>query len=187
MVLASGSPRRRSLLDQVGIDYEVVIPDVDETPLPFELPGAMVERVARLKTEAAGKHALPVLAADTAVVWRGRILGKPADEADAAAMLGRLQGEHHTVVTGVAVRTETGTTSCVSSAEVRMAPMTDAEIAWYVGTGEPMDKAGSYGLSGIGGVFVQAVTGEYGTVVGLPLHGAFRLLESVGIELPDGS
>jgi septum formation protein len=186
LVLASGSPRRFELLDRLGLDFEVMAADIDETRLPDEDPAAYVERVARSKAEAVAGDGLIVVAADTAVVHEGRVIGKPGHPEEARSMLRRLQGDSHEVFTGVAVgwmderlRLE----SLVDVSRVTMLPMTEEEIAWYVGTGEPLDKAGSYALQGLGGMFVSKVVGSPSTVVGLPIHLLGRLIAASGADL----
>lgn len=165
----------------IGLDVRCVSPDVDETRHPDEEPDQYVERVARMKVAAVDGDV--VLAADTTVVHEGRVLGKPAHPAEARAMLARLSGEVHAVYTAVAVRSGDLTSSTVERTLVQMAVMTDEEIARYVAGGEPMDKAGSYGLQGLGGVFVEAIEGSPSNVVGLPLHVVARLLRAHGVDV----
>lgn len=183
LVLASGSPRRAALLDQLGVDYEMVVPDVDESRRPDERAGDFVERLAREKASAVAAPGTVVVGADTAVVHEGVVLGKPAHPAEAAAMLRRLQGEVHEVFTGVAVAWEGEVRSLVDVTEVEMIAMTEEEISDYVDTGEPMDKAGAYALQGRGGVFVTAIKGSPSTVVGLPIHLMPRLLAQSGTSV----
>jgi septum formation protein len=186
LVLASGSPRRKQLLDGLRLDFEARAPDVDETRLPEEQPAAYVERVARAKAEALVGEGLIVIGADTAVVHEGKVLGKPGHPEEARAMLRRLQGDSHDVFTGVAVGWMDGKPrleSLVDVTHVAMLPMTEEEIAWYVGTGEPLDKAGSYALQGLGGMFVSKVMGSPSTVVGLPIHLLGRLIGAAGADL----
>jgi septum formation protein len=180
LILASASPRRAELLTAAGYVFTVDAVDVDERQHPGESPEAYVGRVARLKAEAArARHPDQlVLAADTAVVVDGDVLGKPAGEADAARMLRRLSGRSHVVVTGVAVacgsRLETG----VERTVVWFAPLPDAIIQWYVESGEPLDKAGGYAIQGLASRFVPRIDGSYSNVVGLPVALAARLLAS---------
>ena len=186
MVLASGSPRRRELMERLGLEFEVQPPEVDESRLPDEAPAAYVERVARAKAGAVGAEGLLVVAADTTVVHEGRVMGKPGHPEEARAMLRRLSGDVHEVFTGLAVGAwDHGfeVRAIVDVAEVEMIPMTDEEIAWYVDTGEPLDKAGSYALQGLGGVFVNKVVGSPFTVVGLPIHLLARLVAASGEDL----
>lgn len=185
LVLASSSPRRRELLERLGLSFAVEAPEVDESRLPAEPAVAYVERVARLKAEAVTRSGRLVVAADTAVVHDGRILGKPAHPEEARSMLRRLQGASHDVVTGVAVAaTDTGleVISMVDVTEVTLLPMTEEEITAYVDTGEPMDKAGAYALQETGGRFVEKVYGSPFTVIGLPIHLLPRLFRRVGAD-----
>ena len=186
LVLASGSPRRRELLERLGLDFDVVAPDVDETRYPDEVPAAYVDRVARSKSAAVAGDGLIVLAADTIVVHEGRVMGKPGHPEEARTMLRRIEGDVHEVFTGLAIGAwDTGAQikSVVDVAEVTMLPMTEEEIAWYVGTGEPLDKAGGYALQGLGGLFVGKVVGSPFTVIGLPIHLIARLLSASGVDL----
>lgn len=182
LVLASASPRRAELLRSIGLDFEVAVPDVDETRYPDEEPDHYVERVARLKASVVDGADAVVLAADTTVVHDGRVLGKPAHPAEARTMLQRLSGELHAVWTGVAVVSGGVVSSTVERSVVRMAVLTDTEIDRYVATGEPLDKAGAYALQGIGGMFVESVDGSPSNVIGLPLHVAVRLLRAHGVD-----
>jgi septum formation protein len=188
LILASGSPRRRELLERLGLRFAVRAADVDETPHPGEEPAAYVLRLAREKAQAAGRPGELVLAADTTVVVGGEILGKPEDDADAGRMLRLLAGREHEVLTGVAVLEGVEERAGRSAAEVtrsvvRMAALTAEEIAWYVATGEPRDKAGAYAIQGLGSLFVEAVSGNYSNVVGLPIPTVYRLLGELGYDL----
>ncbi len=187
LVLASGSPRRRRLLCQIGLVFEVEVPTVDEARRPDEAPGEYVDRLARDKAMTVAGPGRVVLSADTTVLFEGQILGKPEHPEEARAILRRLQGERHEVLTGVcAVGWDGGPVirSVVDVAEVELLPMTEVEITDYVATGEPMDKAGAYALQGAGARFVKAVRGSPYTVVGLPLHLVPALLEGVGMAVP---
>lgn len=187
LVLGSGSPRRRELLEQLGLVFEVVVPDVDESRLPEEPAQAYVERVARAKATAVAAGDRVVIAADTTVVFEGKVLGKPGHPEEARAMLRQLQGNRHEVFTGVACAAGESNSPKVSSlvdaTEVEMVSMTEEEVSGYVDTGEPMDKAGSYALQGRAGVFVASIKGSPSNVIGLPVHLLPRLLRSVGYEL----
>lgn len=159
--------------------------DIDETPLPGEDPRETVIRLAKEKAAALAHPGELVLAADTVVVIDGELLGKPRDPEDARRMLGRIAGREHLVFTAVALE-EPGRgrrTHGVETSRVRMAALTPEEIAWYVATGEPMDKAGSYAVQGIGALFVEEVHGNYTNVVGLPLPLTYRLFRELGYEL----
>lgn len=186
LVLASGSPRRRELLERLGLDFDVVAHDVDETRYPDEAPAAYVDRVARSKSAAVAGDGLIVLAADTIVVHEGRVMGKPSHPEEARTMLRRIEGDVHEVFTGLAIAAWDGGVqikSIVDVAEVTMLSMTEEEIAWYVETGEPLDKAGGYALQGLGGLFVGKVVGSPFTVIGLPIHLVTRLLSASGADL----
>ncbi len=186
LVLASQSPRRRELLAGLGLALDVRPAHADESQRPGEAPADYVLRVARDKARAVPGDV--VLGADTAVVVRGAILGKPADEADARRMLRALSGEVHEVLTGVCVRRNAGTLGveldAVVTTEVRFQRLTSAQIDWYVSTGEPLDKAGAYALQGAGGVFVAGVEGSVSNVIGLPLGETIELLRHAGFPLP---
>ena len=188
VILASQSPRRRELLTLVGIAHEVRPADVDETPLPGEAPAPHAERLARSKAETlAVRHpdAL-VIAADTIVVIDGAILGKPRDIQDAAAMLGRLAGREHTVLTAVAVARAGRVHSAVERVAVWFRALSSGEIAAYVATGEPMDKAGAYGIQGYGATIVERIDGDYFAVMGLPLLRVVRLARELGASYAFG-
>jgi septum formation protein len=187
-ILASGSPRRRELLGQLGLEFEVQSADLDEAVLPDEPPALYVERLARAKAVAvhAKRPSAVVLAADTSVVIDGAILGKPGDDALAgAAMLKRLSGQTHQVMTGVAVAGER-VESLVVTTDVVFRPLSDAEIDWYVATGEGRDKAGGYAVQGRAGAFISELNGSASSVVGLPLAEAVELLRRAGVKLPWG-
>ena len=192
LVLASGSPRRRELLTLLALPFEVVATDVDESPLPGELPVDLVHRLAIDKVEAVeavdvidiadvSDHDVVVLAADTTVEVAGEILGKPADADDARRMLRSLSARTHLVHTAVAVRRDGRTVHDVVTTSVTMTSMTDAAIEWYLATGEPMDKAGAYAIQGAGGVFVAEIEGSASNVVGLPLATVVELLARQGV------
>ena len=173
LILASGSPRRLSLLQELGFDPTVWPTDIDETPRPGETPEDYVERLALEKGGALGGAIEPadvVVSADTIVALDGSLLGKPKNDADATAMLRRLSGRRHHVLTGVAVRRHDTVHSFVETTTVRFGELSDADIAWYVATGEPSDKAGAYGIQGRGGAFVISIEGSYDNVIGLPRH-----------------
>jgi len=189
VILASASPRRRALLDLIGIVHEVLPADIDETALPAEAPIPHAERLARAKAHALAErhpHAV-VIAADTIVVVDGDILGKPRDDAHAAAMLRRLAGREHTVYTAIAVACDARTESAVEEVRVTFRALTDAEIAAYIATREPMDKAGAYGIQGYGATIVERVDGDYFSVMGLGLRRLVALLERVGVRYAFGA
>jgi septum formation protein len=184
VVLASGSPRRLELLRRIGLAPEVRPTDVEERPLPGEAPEATVARLAAAKARAVeAPPAALVVAADTEVVLDGAVLGKPADPADAATLLRALSGREHRVLTGVHVRCGDAEASAVEETVVRFRPLDEDEIAAYVATGEPADKAGGYGIQGAGGMFVDRIEGSDSNVVGLPLATVVGLARQVGVSL----
>jgi len=183
LLLASRSPRRAEYLRLLGVDFAIVDVDVDETPHAHEAPRDYVERLARAKAAAGrarGGGGCPVLAADTTVVCGGVILGKPADAADARRILGQLSGRWHTVLTAVALAAGTVRGRCVETA-VLFRPLTPGEIDRYWASGEPADKAGAYGIQGLGGAFVSRIDGSHSNVVGLPLAETLELLNEFAI------
>ena len=184
VILASQSPRRRELLTLVGIPHEVRPADIDESALPGELPEPHATRLARAKAATLARQHTDalVIAADTIVVIDGEILGKPRDRADASAMLGRLSGREHTVFTALAIARGAEVRSSVERVEVTFRALSPAEIEAYVATGEPMDKAGAYGIQGYGATVVERVDGDYFAVMGLPLVRLVRLLARVGLR-----
>jgi septum formation protein len=185
IILASASPRRKELLDQIKVSYQVHPVDLDETPLPNEKPLEYVQRLAAEKSAACVtmlKTDLPVLAADTAVILGDIIMGKPKDQADAVAMLSQLSGKTHQVYSAISLRGYEHN-QAVSITEVTFRHLTRQEILAYWLTGEPLDKAGSYAIQGRGGMFVESIVGSFSGVVGLPLFETAQLLSKQGIEL----
>jgi septum formation protein len=187
IVLASSSPRRRQLLALLGLSPEVVPSNSDETWRNGEAPAAHAERLAREKAAAVARRGAAVIGADTIVVIGGEILGKPRDEAEAQAMLRRLSGREHEVYTAVAVAHGGRVASGVARTVVRFRALDRATIAAYVATGEPMDKAGAYGIQGYGAVLVERIDGDYFTVMGLGLGLLVELLGRVGLGYRFGS
>ena len=194
LYLASGSPRRRELLTQIGIPFTVVSASIDETPQPHEQAGAYVERLARGKA-AAGlallaasgtPEPLAVLGADTAVVLDGKILGKPVDREDALAMLAALSGREHEVLTAVAVTDGQRSESLCIISRVSFNDISEERARAYWASGEPQDKAGAYAIQGLGAVFVQGLQGSYSGVVGLPVAETAELLARFGIACWQG-
>jgi len=183
IILASGSPRRRQLLEMLGLPFRAIAPDVDESLLPSEQPEAYVTRLAREKarTVAARERGAPVLAADTTVVLRGRVFGKPADPAEATDMLRRLQGRKHQVMTAVAVALDGRVEHALDVTDVTFRRLSDEQIAEYVATGEPLDKAGAYAIQGKGAALVDGIRGDFFGVMGLPLRLALDLLARFGV------
>lgn len=184
VILASQSPRRRELLQQIGLTHVVCPADIDETVWPGEAPVPHCERLAREKahTLALQNPAAVVIGSDTIVVVEGAILGKPANAEEAVAMLERLAGREHTVYTAVAVAHGGQTLSGVEAVSVRFRPLTRTQIEAYVRTGEPMDKAGAYGIQGFGATLVESITGDYFAVMGLPLGRLVELLRALGFS-----
>jgi len=187
LLLASGSPRRADLLRAAGLPFEVAPPDVDETPQAGESPETMVARLAEAKARAvAVAHpGRAVLGADTTVVIDGTSLGKPVDAADASRMLAALSGRTHTVLTGVCLvspRAPAGE-SAVAATQVEFLPLSPDEVAWYVASGEPMDKAGGYAIQGLGSRFVRRIEGSYANVVGLPVELILGMCRAQGIQV----
>ena len=198
--LASRSPRRRELLAQIGVRFEMLLfregtrqdAETVEDPFPGEHPDDYVRRVTRLKVEAAwqrvvmrkGLRRMPVLAADTTVALANEMLAKPADAADAARMLRLLAGTRHRVLTAVAVAHENRIEMRVSESHVTFCPLDENRIADYVASGEPYDKAGGYGIQGRAGAFVSRLEGSYSGVMGLPLFETAELLREFGVTVP---
>ena len=185
IVLASQSPRRRELLERLGLPFRVIVPDIDEhmdRPLPpAELVAAISGEKARAAQALAGPDAI-VIAADTVVALEGAVLGKPAGGADAARMLAALAGRTHFVYTGLTVlRGKTARTVSEETA-VTFRPLTEGEIAAYVATGEPLDKAGAYGIQGYGALLVEGIRGDYYNVMGLPVCRLGLLLKELGVD-----
>jgi len=188
--LASRSPRRGELLRQIGVEFEVLPSDIDESVLPEESPEHYVLRLARQKAEVCarsiaseGMPAYPVLAADTTVCVDGVILGKPEHDADAADMLRRMAARWHTVHTAVALAHDDRIETLLSSTQVELAPLSEHEIAAYIASGEPGGKAGAYGIQGLAGVFVSRIEGSYSGVMGLPVYETAQLLKKFGIDV----
>jgi septum formation protein len=198
--LASRSPRRRELLAQIGVKFEMLLfregarqdADTSEDPFPGEHPDDYVRRVTRLKVGAAwervvlrkGLRRMPVLAADTTVSLANEMLAKPTDAADAARMLRLLAGTRHRVLTAVAVALEGRVEMRVSESHVTFCPLDDARIDAYIATGEPFDKAGGYGIQGRAGAFVSRLEGSYTGVMGLPVFETGELLREFGVTVP---
>lgn len=187
--LASASPRRRQLLELIGVPHVVLPADIDETPRTAEPPGEYVVRLAREKAAAiwAVAQDLPVLAADTTVVVDQEILGKPESEAQAHDMLGKLSGREHVVHTGVALIASGAQQVALSSTLVKFSALTREQIHAYWQSGEPQGKAGAYAIQGLGAVFVAGIAGSYTGVMGLPLFETAQLLRAAGIPVWGGA
>lgn len=187
IILASKSPRRRELLKQMGIeDFKVTAPNVDETVEPGLPPADIVEQLSLRKATAAANRAGPndlIIAADTVVALDGNVLGKPRDEEDAFAMLSALSGREHHVYTGVTVLLGEKAVTRHEETAVAFREVTPEEIRAYIATGEPMDKAGAYGIQGLGALLVSGIRGDYCNVVGLPVFRLGRMLAGLGVDL----
>lgn len=186
VILASASPRRRELLNLVGIEHEVRPANIDETYLPGEAPREHAERLAREKAAAIDVSDAVTIGSDTIVVVDGQVLGKPRDRAHAAEMLRQLSGRSHIVMTGVAAKWRGRTASGLEEVGVTFRRLSDDEIECYIDTGEPMDKAGAYGIQGFGATIVDRVDGDYFAVMGLPLNRLARLLGTLGLNYTFG-
>ncbi|WP_289135280.1 nucleoside triphosphate pyrophosphatase [uncultured Brevibacillus sp.] len=187
LILASSSPRRRELLQNLGIAFEILTSDVDETTAPELSPEDVVKELSLRKATAIADRLTEgiVLGSDTIVVLHGQILGKPVDESDAFRMLSMLQGQEHTVYSGVTLIDAATKRSEVSFShtQVKIRPLSKVEIESYIATREPMDKAGSYAIQGIGATIVEGIKGDYFTVVGLPLCLTANMLSRFGIVI----
>lgn len=186
LILASQSPRRRELLSRLGLEFTVRVADIDETMDPSKLPFDEVARLSRDKAAAVAAGApedAVVVAADTVVVLEDRVLGKPHSEEEAVAMLRSLSGRPHQVMTGMTVRRGDRVDSDTVVTDVHFCPLSEAEIAAYVATGEPMDKAGAYGIQGLAAIFVDRLAGDYYNVMGLPLCRLCAMLRAAGVPV----
>lgn len=183
IILASGSPRRKDFIKSLGLQFTVISPDVDETPKPNELPQDLVVRLAKLKAEHIAKMhpEAVVIAADTIVVLDGEILGKPKDRNDAKAMIKKLSGKTHEVLTGYTVQKDSISYQGLEKTLVTFANISDENIEGYVSSGECDDKSGSYAVQGLATMFVEKVSGSVSSVVGLPICQVRALLEKFGI------
>jgi septum formation protein len=182
-ILASASPRRRLWMEALQIPFEVWAPEVDETPLPGEEPGAMVARLACAKAEIVAQVNPDrwVIAADTTVAVDHHVLGKPVDVTDAARMMMLIQGRGHQVHTGFCLRRNEQIHSFVDTAEVFLRPVSPAQARWYAGTGEPLDKAGGYAVQGIAALFIDRIEGSFATVMGFPVERFGALVDRLGL------
>ena len=189
IVLASKSPRRQELLKNIGItEFDIRVPEADESYPAGLTPQQVVEHISRVKAEAAAALCTPdeiVITADTMVFLDDQRLGKPANEADALRMLTDLQGRQHTVCTGVTVRQGDRSLTECESTEVFFRTATEAELRGYIATGEPMDKAGAYGIQGLGSLLVEGIRGDYFNVMGLPVMRLSRMLRQFGVTFFD--
>jgi septum formation protein len=180
LILASGSPRRADILGRLGLDFEVRVPRIDERLHPGESPADAAERLAREKAAAGAEADALALGCDTLVAHAGEALGKPGSGEEAVAMIERLGGDEHVVYTGIALAGPGRVVSAVESTVVRFRPLTRRECEEYVGTGEPMDKAGAYGIQGFGAALVEGIEGDYFNVMGMPVGRLLELLRRFG-------
>lgn len=187
LILASGSPRRATLLTLLGLDYSVRVPEIDESLIPGEGPTEAAQRLARTKAEFALEEGALTIACDTLVVHRGDILGKPTHREEAVAMLRRLQANEHTVYTGVAVAQPGRSESAVEATRVWFRSLDPLECHEYVATDEPMDKAGAYGIQGYGAAIVERIEGDYFNVMGLPIVRLLQLFRRFGLRYAFGA
>ena len=191
IILASSSPRRKKLLAQMGLQFEVIPSECKENFLPEQSPAEIATKLALDKAKnvsARIQEPALVIGADTIVVRENKILGKPKDKDEAYSMLCQLQGQVHQVITGLAV-IDTQSGRCLTGYErtqVELAPLTPQEIKWYISTGEPMDKAGAYAIQGFGGILIKRISGCYYNVVGLPIHRLWVMLKQMGIQRMPG-
>ena len=188
IILASASPRRKDILEQVGISCEVIPSSIDEDLITADSPSALVEALSKAKAEDVAAHFendFVVIGADTVVVKDSKVLGKPSNEAEAHKMLQMLQGNRHEVFTGVTLISVSGGKGLIDTFHVRtivdMIPMTPELITSYIQTGEPMDKAGGYGIQGLAGLFIREITGSYSGIMGLPVFETGALLRPLGL------
>jgi septum formation protein len=186
LILASGSPRRKEFMSYLGVPFDVEIPNIDESPVKGETPSELVLRLSRLKADyISQKHNdTVVVAADTVVCFNGMILGKPSSREDAFKMIKMLQGQNHTVYTGVTVQKGSLVRSRVVSTEVRFDPLDDVFIRNYVASGECDDKAGAYAIQGIASLFISEVKGSVSSVVGLPVNEVVKFIREFGLDIP---
>jgi septum formation protein len=184
LVLASGSPRRAGILQSLGVRFRVREAELDEALLPGEGAASAAERLARAKAAlVARSESLPVLAADTVVTCEGRVFGKPGSAARASEMLRALRARSHEVISGVCLASAGSLRSAVARTTVVFAPMSEEQIAWYVATGEPLDKAGAYHIEGRGALFVASVSGSPSNVAGLPVELVYRLAREARVDI----
>ena len=186
IVLASASPRRKELLERMGLDFTVRVADLDESIDPFSHPADEVARVATMKAKAVYPMCHDgdvIIAADTIVVCDSLVMGKPRSESEAFSMLRRLSGREHQVMTGLCVLTDSYEETVTVTTTLRMRPLSDEEIHAYIATGEPMDKAGAYGIQGLASMFVVGLDGDYYNVMGLPVCTLTMILRKCGVKL----
>ncbi len=186
LILASASPRRKELLERLGLDFTVRVAQAEETMDPFAHPADEVARVSRLKAQAVYPHCYEddiIIAADTIVVCDSLVMGKPRTETEAFSMLRRLSGRDHQVMTGLTVLSDAYSETVTITTTLRMRHLSDEEIRAYIATGEPMDKAGAYGIQGLASMFVVGLDGDYYNVMGLPVCTLTTILRKCGVKI----
>jgi septum formation protein len=185
IILASQSPRRKKILEQVGLDFDVVVSDFDEAKIKFKTPQEMVEKLSLEKVKIIAKKypKAIIIGADTTVIFKNEIIGKPKSKADAFRILRLLSGNTHEIVTGFTVIKGNKSITKHVISKVRFKKMTEAEIKAYIATGEPMDKAGGYGIQERGSLFIESIDGDYFNVVGLPIFAVAEALKEFGIDI----
>jgi septum formation protein len=185
IILASKSPRRKQILEQFGLNFEVEVSDFDESQIAFKTPIEMVEKLSfeKAKIIAERNPDAVIIGADTIVIFKNEIIGKPKSEKDAIRILNLLSGNMHEVVTGFTVMEDKKSITSYVSSRVKFKQLSDAEITTYVATGEPMDKAGGYGIQSKGGLFIERIAGDYFNVVGLPIFALAEVLRDFGVDI----
>lgn len=186
LILASASPRRKELLERLGLDFTVRVAQTEESMDPFAHPADEVARVSRLKAQAVYPHCYEddiIIAADTIVVCDSLVMGKPRTESEAFSMLRRLSGRDHQVMTGLTVLSDVHSETVTVTTTLRMRHLSDEEIRAYIATGEPMDKAGAYGIQGLASMFVVGLDGDYYNVMGLPVCTLTTILRKCGVKV----
>ena len=187
IILASKSPRRKKILEQVGLNFEVMVSDFDETKIKFKTPQEMVEKLSLAKAKLIAKKnpGAIIIGADTTVIFKKEIIGKPKSKADAFRILRLLSGNTHEIVTGFTVIKGSKSITKHVISKVKFKKLSNAEIKAYVATGEPMDKAGGYGIQEKGGLFMENITGDYFNVVGLPIFALTEVLKEFGVDITE--
>jgi septum formation protein len=185
IILASKSPRRKKILEQVGLNFEVAASDFDESQIEFETPQEMVEKLSfeKAKVIAQRNPGAIIIGADTVVIFRKEIIGKPKSKADAVRILKLLSGNTHEIITGFTVIEDKKSITKHITSKIKFKKLNEDEIKAYVATGEPMDKAGGYGIQERGGLFMENITGDYFNVVGLPISALAEVLKEFGVDI----
>jgi septum formation protein len=188
IILASKSPRRKQILEQVGLKFTVEVSDFDETQIKFKTPQGMVKKLSleKAKIIAAKNLNAVIIGADTTVIYKNEIIGKPTSKQDAVRILKLLSGKVHEVVTGFTIISDKKSITRAVTSKVKFKQLSETEIKAYVATGEPMDKAGGYGIQDKGGVFIENIQGDYFNIVGLPIFAVSEVLKEFGVEVTKG-